>query len=84
MQRGKCSKAQNARGAREIAFAAYLFLTTQLLNGSLKRKTDNISTIVRRMTTAERERAVGLLTAIRIDYVARLNRPPIVECRRPK
>ena len=37
------------------------YLTTHLLNASLKRKTDNISIILRRITTAERARAVGLL-----------------------
>ena len=64
MQLGKCSKTQNARGAREIAFAAFFFffyLTTHLLNASLKGKTDNISIIIRRVTTAERARAVGML-----------------------
>ena len=59
-------------------------LTTHLLHVSLQRKTDNIFTIIRRMDTAERARAVGLLTAIRTDYVAYLHRPLIVECRRPK
>ena len=42
LQHGKCSKTQNARGAREIAFAAIFNLTTHLLDASLKRKTDNI------------------------------------------
>ena len=37
------------------------YLTTHLLNASLKRKTDNISIITRRITTAERTRAVGML-----------------------
>ena len=37
------------------------YLTTHLLNASLKRKTDNISIILRRITTAERARAVGML-----------------------
>ena len=36
-------------------------LTTHLLNASIKRKTGNISTIVRRITTAERARTVGML-----------------------
>ena len=71
---------QNARGAREIAFAAILSL-----NVSLKRKTDNISIIARRMNTAERARAVNgcCTTAIRTAYAACLHRP-IVEYRRPK
>ena len=33
------------------------YLTTYLLNASLKRKTDNISIFIRRITTAERARA---------------------------
>ena len=37
------------------------YLTTHLLNASLKRKTDNISIIVRRITTAERARAASML-----------------------
>ena len=61
MQRGKCSKMQNARGPREITFAIFFFQTNHLLNVSLKRKTDNISTIIRRMTTADVARTVGLL-----------------------
>ena len=37
------------------------YLTTHLLNASLKRKTDNISIIIRRIITAEKARAVGML-----------------------
>ena len=37
------------------------YLTNHLLNVSLKRKTDNISIIIRRITAAERARAVGVL-----------------------
>ena len=37
------------------------YLTTHLLDASLKRKTDNIPIILRRITTAERARAVGML-----------------------
>ena len=37
------------------------YLTTHLLIASLKRKTDNISIILRRITTAERARAAGML-----------------------
>ena len=61
VQRGKCLKTQNARGARAIAFAASFILTTHLLNASLKRKTDNIWIIVPRVTTAEKAIAVGML-----------------------
>ena len=67
VQRGKCSRTQNALGAREIAFEAYFFfffffyLATHLMNVSLKRKTDNISIITWRITSAERTRAVGML-----------------------
>ena len=61
LQHGKCSKTQNARGAREIAFAAIFNLTTHLLYASLKRKTDNIPIILRCITTTERARAVGML-----------------------
>ena len=61
MQRGKCFKLQSARGPREITFAIFFFHTNHLLNVSLKRKTDNISTLRRRMTAAEAARAVGLL-----------------------
>ena len=55
---------ENARGAREIAFAAFVFffyLITHLLNALLKRKTDSTSIILRRITKAERARAVGML-----------------------
>ena len=37
------------------------YLAIHLLNASLKRKTDNISIILRRITTAERARAVDVL-----------------------
>ena len=37
------------------------YFTTHLLNASLKRKTDNISIILRHVTTAERARSVGML-----------------------
>ena len=37
------------------------YVTTHLLNASLKRKTDTISIILRRITTAERARAFGML-----------------------
>ena len=37
------------------------YLPAHLLNASLKRKTDIISIILRRITTAERARAVGML-----------------------
>ena len=60
VQRGKCSKTQNAREAREIAFAA-IFRSHYLLNASLKGKTDNISIILWRITTAEMAKAVGML-----------------------
>ena len=36
-------------------------LTAHLLNASLKRKTDNISIILRRVTTVERARGIGML-----------------------
>ena len=39
----------------------FFYLTTHLLIASLKRKTDNISIILRRITTADRARAVGML-----------------------
>ena len=62
MQRGKCSKTQNARGARKIAFAAFFFyLITNLLDASLKIKIDNISISICRITTAERAKVVGML-----------------------
>ena len=44
VQRGKCSKAKNARGAREIAFVAFFFffyLATHLLNASQKKTKKN-------------------------------------------
>ena len=37
------------------------YLTTHLLNASLKRKTDNISIILCHITTPERARAAGML-----------------------
>ena len=63
-------------------YLQYFFHTNHLLNVSLKRKTDNISTLVRHMIAAEA--ASWPATAIRIAYVARLHRSPIVECQRPK
>ena len=42
-------------------FCSKFYLTAHLLNASLKRKTDNISIILRPITTAERSRAVGML-----------------------
>ena len=39
----------------------FFFHTDRLLNISIKRKTDYISTIIRRMITADAARVVGLL-----------------------
>ena len=67
-------------GAREKSIFSNFYLTNHLLNDSLKRKTDNIPSIIRRMTRATARTGAGK----RIAYVARLYRRPIVECRRPK
>ena len=45
----------------KVFAALVIFKTIQLLSVSLKRKTNNIFRIVRRMTTAESTRADGLL-----------------------
>ena len=42
-------------------FFFFFFLQNQLLNVSLKRKTDNVSIIIWRITTEKRARAVGIL-----------------------
>ena len=44
-----------------LQYFFFFYLTSHLLNASLKRKTDNMSIIIRRITTAERARAVGML-----------------------
>ena len=46
--------------SRDCIFSNF-YHTNHLLNVSLKRKTDNISIIIRRMTTEKRARAVGIL-----------------------
>ena len=52
--------AKCTRSSRDFICSNF-YLTTHLLNASLKRKTDNISIITRRITTAGRTRAVGML-----------------------
>ena len=61
MQRGKCSKTQHAHEVHEIAFVAIFSHGFFAECFTVKRKTDSISTFIRRMTTAETARAVGLL-----------------------
>ena len=45
----------------QYCICSIFYLTTHLLNASLKRKTDNSSIILRRITAAERARAIGTL-----------------------
>ena len=49
------------RKSQKRKICSNFYLATHLLNASLKRKTDIISIILRRITTAERARAVGML-----------------------
>ena len=48
-------------GLARLHLQHFFYLTTHLLNASLKRKTDIISIIIRRITTAERARAIDML-----------------------
>ena len=51
----------NCMWSSRYCICSNFYITTHLLNASQKRKTDNISIIIRRITTAERARAVGML-----------------------
>ena len=55
LENAKCT------GSSRDCTCSSFYLTTHLLNSSLKRNTDNISIILQRITTAERARAVGML-----------------------
>ena len=57
----KVLKNAKCTGSSRDCICSIFYLTTHLLNASLKRKTDNISIIIRRITTAARARAVGML-----------------------
>ena len=64
----KVESAQNAKctWSSRDCICSNFYLTTHLLNASLKRKTDNISIIQRRITTTERARGIGML----LQYVS--------------
>ena len=53
-------KTKNARGARGGCICSTVCHKHHLLNVSLKRKTDDVSIIIRRMATGKRARAVGI------------------------
>ena len=59
--RGKCSKTQKCTWRSKLFICSICYLTIHLLNVSLKRKTNSIFTIMRRMTTAESKKADGPL-----------------------
>ena len=58
---GKVLKNAECMWSSRDCICSNFYLTNHLVNVSLKRKTDNISIIIRRITTAERARAVGML-----------------------
>ena len=61
VQSGKCSKTKNARGARDIAFAAIFMSQIICWIFHLKEKQTMFCIIRWRMTTEKRARAVGIL-----------------------
>ena len=69
--------AENAKctWSSKVFFCSICFLTIHLLNVLPKRKTKNIFTIMRRMTTAESRRADGPLKQYAIAYVAHPHNP---------
>ena len=83
MQRGKCSKTQSARGAREIAFTA-IFIS-QLICWMLHWK-ENETTFPSSYGVLLQQGEQEPLVCYSNTYQLRcpLYRPPIVECRRPK
>ena len=75
---GKCSKTQNARGAREIAFAA-IFISQLICECFTEKKNRHFNHHTAYYYSRE-DKSRWYAAAIRIDYVGR----PVVECRRPK
>ena len=61
MQSGKCSKERNARGGREIAFAAIFISQTICRMFHFKEKQTTFCIIIRRMTIEKGARAAGIL-----------------------
>ena len=61
MQRGNAQKGKMHVELARLQLQHFFYLTTHLLNASLKINRNNISTIPRRISTAKRARAVGVL-----------------------
>ena len=83
MQHGNCSKLQNTCGARDIALAAILSHNSLAVCFTEKKNRQHFHYPTAYYYSRE-SKSRWYATAIRIDYVAHLYMPPIVECRRLK